>query len=245
MFKWGVEMQVVPSSVLHGLQAVAGLCRGRSDARETAPVVPVDFEAVEQTLPFLPPVARDVVRLLRLSGARVGELCQLRMRDLDRTGPVWLYRLQKHKTTHHGHSRTIAFGPQAQLILCQYLKADPDAFLFSPREQDKIIKAQKRKQRRTPVQPSQVNRRKTNARRMPGECFDADAINRAIRRGCEKAGIPIWHTHQLRHTAALLIEREFGLDAARAALGHRTANLTAMYSGIDVQKAAQVMAKIG
>ncbi len=49
VFKWGVENQLVQPGILHGLQAVASLREGRSDARETAPVRPVadvDVEAV-------------------------------------------------------------------------------------------------------------------------------------------------------------------------------------------------------
>jgi hypothetical protein len=40
MFRWAVEEQLVPPSVYHGLQAVAGLRRGRSGAREGEPVRP-------------------------------------------------------------------------------------------------------------------------------------------------------------------------------------------------------------
>jgi hypothetical protein len=38
VFRWGVENELVPSSVLHGLQAVRGLQKGRSSARETGSV---------------------------------------------------------------------------------------------------------------------------------------------------------------------------------------------------------------
>jgi hypothetical protein len=41
MFRWAVENELVPPSVLQGLQAVRGLQRGRSAARETEPVKPV------------------------------------------------------------------------------------------------------------------------------------------------------------------------------------------------------------
>src|SRR5262249_53674712 len=51
MFKWAVENELVPRDVLFGLQAVTGLQRGRSAAKETAPVGPVSFAVVEQTLP--------------------------------------------------------------------------------------------------------------------------------------------------------------------------------------------------
>ena len=54
-----------------------------------------------------------------------------------------------------------------------------------------------------------------------------------------------WHTHQLRHTAALEISRRHGLEAARAILGHRTVQMSAHYSGLDQATAVEVMLKIG
>ena len=44
MFKWGVENELVPSGVLHALQAVTGLKRGRTTAPENKPVRPVPEE---------------------------------------------------------------------------------------------------------------------------------------------------------------------------------------------------------
>lgn len=38
VFRWGVENELVAPSVLHGLQAVRGLARGRTTAPETEPV---------------------------------------------------------------------------------------------------------------------------------------------------------------------------------------------------------------
>jgi integrase len=54
-----------------------------------------------------------------------------------------------------------------------------------------------------------------------------------------------WHPNQLRHTKATELRREFGLDAARAVLGHRSPQITEVYAEIDVAKAAQVMEKLG
>jgi hypothetical protein len=41
LFAWGVENELIPPSVHHGLQAVKGLRAGRSKARESEPVKPV------------------------------------------------------------------------------------------------------------------------------------------------------------------------------------------------------------
>jgi len=44
---------------------------------------------------------------------------------------------------------------------------------------------------------------------------------------------------------ATIINGEFGLDAARAVLGHRDANTTLIYSERDMRLAARVAAKLG
>jgi integrase len=245
LMRWGCAKKIVPANNLVNIEAVASLKAGRCNARETEIVKPVDPAIVEKTLPFMAPTPADMVRLMLLSGCRVGELCRLTGRELDRSGSVWVYTPTHHKTQARGHVRNIAFGPQAMLILRKYIKADPDAFLFSPAEQDRFIKEQMRAARKSRVQPSQRDRSRPNAKRKPGECYTPQAVNHAIKRGCKKAGVIAWHTHRLRHTAALEILREFGHEAARSALGHRTLNMTLHYSGIDLERAKEVAQRVG
>ena len=102
-FKWGASEELIPASVYHGLTAVEGLKKGRTNAREPAPVMPVEVTLVDATLPYLPPIVADMVKFQGLTGCRPGEVCQLRPMDLDRSGEVWLYRPGSHKTEHHGH----------------------------------------------------------------------------------------------------------------------------------------------
>jgi integrase len=245
LFKWATRMQIIPPSTFHGLLAVNGLARGRSAARENDDVHPVPLATVEKTQSHLPPIVRDIVELLLLTGMRVGEAVIMRGIDIDTTGPVWLYRPAQHKNKWRGHHRVIAIGPKAQGVIRRYLKPKIDAFLFSPREQRDMIFAAKRVSRKTRVQPSQVCRKKSKPKKLPGELFCPVVINRAICSASKKAGVAHWHTHQLRHTAALEISRQHGLEAARAILGHRTVQMSAHYSGIDQMTAAEVMAKIG
>lgn len=55
-----------------------------------------------------------------------------------------------------------------------------------------------------------------------------------------------WHPHQLRHNAATLLRREFGLEAAQLALGHSSAEITdAVYAERDDMKAIEITRKIG
>jgi integrase len=54
-----------------------------------------------------------------------------------------------------------------------------------------------------------------------------------------------WHPHQLRHNAATDLRAQFGLEAARVVLGHRTAAVTEIYAEIDQEKAAKIMGDVG
>jgi len=68
----------------------------------------------------------------------------------------------------------------------------------------------------------------------------------------QKAELRAWrkahrfHPYQLRHTAATLIRREFGLEAAQLALGHASATITdAVYAERDAGKVIEVMRRVG
>jgi integrase len=252
MFRWCVENELVPPSVLEGLRAVRGLERGRSRASETEPVKPVPQAWVDAVLPFLRPQAAAMVQLQLHSGMRPGEVVRVRGVDIDMTGKVWLYRPGSdqgpegdHKTAHRGHSRVVPLGPRCQEIIREHLKTDVSAYLFNPSESMAEFRAERRRQRKTKVQPSQVCRKKRKPKRKPGNRYTTGSYGRAIRRACEKAGVPHWYPHQLRHAKATEIRREAGLDAARAVLGHRTPSVTEVYAEIDQEKAAAVMEKLG
>ena len=61
MSKWGVAKDLVPPDVFHRLQTLAGLQRGPTVARATAPIQPLSDGVVDATLPYLPQVVADMV----------------------------------------------------------------------------------------------------------------------------------------------------------------------------------------
>ncbi|HEX2474268.1 MAG TPA: site-specific integrase [Lacipirellulaceae bacterium] len=132
MFKWAVAEGRVPPNVPQALAMIPGLKRGKTTARETDPVKPVDDKLVNATLPHLPDVLADMVRVQRFTGCRPAEVCMMRPCDIDRSGDVWEYRPKSHKTQHHGRERVIFIGPQAQGMLLRYLARDPEAYCFRP-----------------------------------------------------------------------------------------------------------------
>lgn len=246
LFRWGVENEVVPPSVHQALAAVRGLQAGRSDARETKPVRPVSPEHVEKVLPHLSPPVAAIVKLLMHTGMRVGEAVTMRMRDLDRTGTVWTYCPPHHKTAYRGTEKVIDLGPKAQAVLRPFLTADPDAHLFRPAVWEALRHAARKEARQTPMTPSQrKRRRKGNPKRTPGDCYGPEVIGRAISRACEKAGVPHWHPHQIRHTVATQLRREHGVEIARVILGHSSPATTEIYAEIDRTKAREIMARVG
>lgn len=253
MFRWGVENELVPSSVIHGLQAVPALKRGRTSARESKPVLPIARAVVEVTLPFMRPMLADMVRLQLETGMRSGELVLMRSCDMDTAGPVWLYRPPQHKTMHHGHDRTIVIGPKAQMIVRRHLSTNLQEYIFSPRKLMEERAATLRENRKSKVQPSQVCRKRAKPKKLPGERYTTlsygraitEAIKRHNKNATDDKHIPHWHPHQLRHTRALELKREAGLDVARAVLGHRSPVITEHYATLDMVTASEAMARLG
>jgi integrase len=66
-----------------------------------------------------------------------------------------------------------------------------------------------------------------------------------VRDACHRAGIPVWSPNRLRHSAATEIRRQFGVDAARAVLGHSKPVMTEVYAEIDLGKAEEAMKRLG
>ena len=242
MYKWAVENELVNATTHQALLAVRGLPKGRSAARESEPVRPVPETDVQKTLPHLNRFLAAMVRVQLLTGMRPGEVCRLRGGDIDTTGPVWVYRPPTHKTSHHGHARVVLLGPQAQVVLHPLLADAGGGYVFDSRK----ACAEARAARAAPAakpRPKKDRGRK-NVKR-PMVYYKPSTYSHAVRRACLKAGVTSWHPHQLRHNAATVIRREFGLDMARAVLGHHSPQITELYAELDIGRAAEVMAKIG
>jgi integrase len=246
IFKWGVENELVPPGIIEGLKAVAGLKRGKSAARESDPVLPVPDEHVDAVKPHTAPQVWAMVELQRLTGMRSGEVTTMRGCDISMTGEVWEYGPADHKMSYCGRNRVVYLGPRARAIVRPFLKADLQAYLFSPKDAEEARNAARRASRRSPMTPSQARRqRKPRPKRQAGERYNSDSYARALKYAIEQAGVPHWHPHQLRHNAATRLRGEFGLDAAQIILGHASANVTQIYAQADRERAKQIMVNVG
>ncbi len=241
-FAWLASEELVPADTLASLRAVRALEAGRG-GEERLPVPPADPDAVIATLPFLPLVVRDMVRLQLLLGCRPGELVRMHRDEISTqrdelvsiagTGrtvaaievngkPVWFYCPGKHKNKHRGKPRVIAIGPEAQAILIPCLMA---GFLFRPVSE-----------RGCPV---------------PGECYGVQSYSRAVRRAIKRAkrkGVAVaeWTPLGLRKTAAERAADVMDAESAGAMLGH-AASKRALDSYVQsaIRRAAEAAAKCG
>jgi integrase len=207
VFRWGVENEHVPPDVYAALAAVSSLKAGRSEAVESEAVRPVDEATVNATLPHLPRIVAAMVELQFLTGARPGEITSMRPIDITfGTDGAWTYWPATHKTQHRGKERRIFLGPKSQAILRPFLDGEPEAYYFSPLEAEAERNAKRRKNRKSPMTPSQAARSATAGYgRVVGKRYLKDSYGRAISRACKAAGIQKWSPNQLRHSQATII----------------------------------------
>jgi integrase len=189
MFGWGVSQELVRADVAQALREVKGLHKGRTDAKESSPVLPVEESVVNATLEHLPPIVADMVRLQRLTGCRPEEVCLLRPSDVDTSGEVWSFRPESHKTEHHGRERVIFIGPKGQDILRPYLLREKTTYCFCPAEGERKRREAAHEGRVVPI--TYGNRPGTNKSKNPkrpaGGRYTTASYRRAIHRGCELA----------------------------------------------------------
>ncbi len=189
-WRWAASMEKVPGSACDALATVAGLRVGKTIAREYDPVRPVSEREVRAAIPHLCSTVAAMVWFGWWTGCRPGEACALRWNMIDRTGPVWIAELDRHKNAWRGRSRWIAIGPKAQEHLRPLLVLDQTAFVFSPRRALAEQRADKAERRKSKVQPSQRRRaeqRRAHPREQIAEAFTTHTLGRAIARGVQAA----------------------------------------------------------
>lgn len=261
-FKWAVSEELIPPSISHGHQAVAGLRKGRTKARESAKVKPVDDQHVRAVLPYLPPQVTAMVMLQRLTGMRPGEVVILRPCDVNMDDDVWIYDVPKHKNDWRDYDRVVAIGRQGQDMLGPYLDRESDTYCFSPREafewrlENRLICY--KKERKTPVYPSELRarerRRKQRQRqksgRRIGKRYTTDTYWQALDYAFKKAkgegkDLERWFPNQLRHSRGTELRKRFGVEGSRVSLGHAHLTSTEIYAERDISLAIKIAREFG
>lgn len=245
-FKWAASLEMIPAATFHALTTVEGLKMGRTKAKESRVVTAVAEAHINAIEGRVSQQVWGLVRLQLLTGARSGEILMLRRRDLDTSGPVWTVKVEAHKTSYRGRDRTLYLGPQAQALLKEFFPGKgPVDFLFSPKDAVQERHAACDSHRHQPVVPAKTQR-------TLGDCYTANSYRRAIIRACMEIrkdtgdnNFPLWHPHQLRHTCATRLRKEFGLDAAAKFLGHARCDVTQVYAHLDASQAIELARQVG
>jgi hypothetical protein len=78
----------------------------------------------------------------------------MRPLDIDRSGPVWIYKPSRHKLDYREKSRAVAIGPKAQRDLVAFWPADESEYIFSPSRAVQALHTERSRKRVTPRYPS-------------------------------------------------------------------------------------------
>lgn len=216
MIRWSEQKAHVPAGTWAALSALSPLPPNDARVRDTEPRRPCTWPELARVCRQCPMTVRDMLLTCWFTGARPGEVRQMRAGDIERgkPGDVWTFRPGQHKNLWRGHHRSIAIGPKAQKVLGRHLEGKkPKEYVFES---------------------------------SPGKCYRDDSFPRAVARACERAGVEGVTPYTGRHSCKQRVTRAMGLDAARAALGHASVETTAGYAqGVDQRTAEDVARRIG
>lgn len=81
--------------------------------------------------------------------------------------------------------------------------------------------------------------------RAAGDRYTRQSYRQAVHRACDKAKVARVNPYQIRHARAEEIDQAMGLDAARHALGHDSAQTTTRYAKVSFKMAAKVARELG
>ncbi len=226
VFKWGIAEELVKAETLVSLKAVEPLLGGEA-AFENEERRPVDIEVVRKTAQFLSPVVRAMLRVQIKTGMRPSEICRMRPCDIDRSGPVWLYRPSTHKTKWKGQKREIPLVGDAREAIENFINRDQKAFLFSPAESMAWFRAKLRSER---TGYGSYKKLKTEPKKIPGLCYTSHSYRQSIQRAVKEAKVEQWTPYQIRHLVGTMVGELLDLENAKALLGHADIATTQIYA---------------
>ena len=173
IFAWGFDNDSVDERTVDALQKVRKLRKGEWGTFDHPDRKFVDDDVVRRTLPFMVKTIATMVQIQRMTGMRPSELCKMTVGDINRTrgNGLWYYTLKAreteqiaHKTEESTGEKVIPLSKPVQELLLPFMQGKkPTAAVFSPRTAMQEKKERQRKERKTPITPSQAKRDKCRA----------------------------------------------------------------------------------
>jgi integrase len=222
-WRWAVENELCPSVVLHALEAVTQLRKGRTEAQEQRDIKPVPLEIVEKTIAYLPRMFQLLVALHYVSGMRCEEIVALRLADIDRRAEPWVYGVTPdwNKKDHLGDERRVPFGPSARAVIAELARGKSESdWLF----------------------PSRGRGRRAHVR---GNHLTVSGYYHRITSVCKREYIPHWFPLQLRHAALTRVRERYGLEGSQVIGGHDRIETSQIYAEKNWNLARRIAEEMG
>lgn len=186
---------------------------------------PAEVKALAKALDESPAQdSADVVRLLLLTGARVGEVLAMRWEQLDLEAGVWI---KPASTTKQKKTHRVPLSAPAVAVLKRRLPSKKG----SAAKESKLVRSAK----------------KGNPWVFPGEGVDGHmtSIRSFWAAVCKRSKIKSTRVHDLRHTfASLLVSSGESLPVVGALLGHTQAKTTSRYAHLFDEKLREATEKV-
>jgi integrase len=134
VWRWVERRGMCPRGSWAGLRSLPSLKQGgRSQAKESPRRPDLSHaDIVRVALAIKRGCARRMLLVQLWSGCRSGEVRGMLWSEINRTGPVWVWKPAKHKLAHKNIVRQIALGPKAQAVLLQQRRKAPTGDLVFP-----------------------------------------------------------------------------------------------------------------
>lgn len=252
-WRWAASHEYADPGLYEKLQTVAGLRAGQQGTRDPEEVVPADLASLNAILDYCPPVVADMMRVQFFCVMRPAELCEMHVDGLDRSGDIWLYRPDAHKTQWRG-KKLIKGIPKVARELLEPRLENESGYLFDPEEARRWGREQarlRRGPRKTPLYPSETNRVQANkSERKCSLFYSVNGYRTAIARACERArsaGIAVeaFSPNQIRRAAINWVDaRVAAQDAAQKLAGHSSSKTTDIYRNLTAKRVVQLAAAV-